>query len=213
MPIDVKICGLTTPDAVKAAVEAGADYVGFVFYGASPRCVLPGAAASLAVMVPDEVTRVGLVVDADDTTLESILRKVPLDMLQLHGDESPERVEEVKTNFGLPVIKAVALAEAADLSRARTYERSADMLLFDAMPPREADRPGGNARAFDWNLLGGENWAVPWMLAGGLDAENLEIAVKTSGAPAVDVSSGVESAPGVKDPEKIRVFMAKAATI
>ncbi len=213
MSIDVKICGLTTPEAVKAAVEAGADYVGFVFYGASPRCVLPGRAASLAAMVPDDVTRVGLVVDADDTTLESVLRKVPLDMLQLHGDETPQRVEEVKADFGLPVIKAVALSEADDLSRARTYEHSADMLLFDAMPPGAANRPGGNALSFDWNLLGGESWAVPWMLAGGLDAENLEIAVKTSGAEAVDVSSGVESAPGVKDPEKIRRFLAKAAGI
>ncbi len=213
MPIDVKICGLATAEAVKAAVEAGADYVGFVFYGASPRCVLPGRAASLVVMVPDDVSRVGLVVDADDTTLESILRKAPLDMLQLHGDESPERVEEIKTNFGLPVIKAVALSEADDLGRARIYEHSADMLLFDAMPPGAADRPGGNARTFDWNLLGGESWAVPWMLAGGLDAENLEIAVRTSGAEVVDVSSGVESALGVKDPEKIRAFMAKAAGI
>jgi phosphoribosylanthranilate isomerase len=213
MPIDVKICGLTTAEAVKAAVEAGTDYVGFVFYGASPRCILPGRAASLAVMVPDEVIKVGLVVDADDTTLESILRKVPLDMLQLHGDESPERVEEVKANFDVKVIKAVALSEADDLSRARIYEHSADMLLFDAMPPREADRPGGNALSFDWNLLGGESWAVPWLLAGGLDAENLETAVRASGAEAVDVSSGVESTPGVKDPEKIRRFLAKAAGI
>jgi len=213
MPIDVKICGLNTPEAVRAAVEAGADYAGFVFYGPSPRCVLPGAAASLAIMVPDQVVKVGLVVDADDTTLESILRKVPLDMLQLHGSETPRRVEEIKSNFGLKVMKAVPLSQASDLSRARVYESVADYLLFDAMPPKEANRPGGNALAFDWNLLGGEGWMVPWFLAGGLNADNLVEAVKTSGAEAVDVSSGVESVPGVKDPEKIRAFLAKAAGI
>ncbi len=210
MPVNVKICGLKTPDTLKAALDGGASFVGFVFYGPSPRCILPGPAASLAALVPDEVAKVGLVVNADDVTLESILRKVPLDILQLHGEESLERVGEIKRAYGLEVMKAVAVAGLDDLRAARAYQGVADSLLFDAKAPHDADRPGGNAKAFDWDLLAGEEWEVPWMLAGGLNVENLAEAVKITGADVVDVSSGVEDAPGVKSVEKIRAFLSLA---
>lgn len=213
MPVNVKICGLKTPDTLKAALDGGASFIGFVFYGPSPRCILPGPAASLAALVPDEVAKVGLVVNADDVTLESILRKVPLDILQLHGEESVERVGEIKRAYGLEVMKAVPIASADDLRSARAYQEVADSLLFDAKAPADAGRPGGNATAFDWELLAGEEWELPWMLAGGLDVENLAEAVKITGAEVVDVSSGVEDAPGVKNVEKIRAFLGLADTL
>jgi phosphoribosylanthranilate isomerase len=205
--VEVKICGLSTPDSVRAAVTAGARYIGFVFFPRSPRCVTPSIAAELGGFVRNNVTKVGLVVDAEDAALETIIAVANLDMLQMHGDETPERVVEVRKRFGLPVMKAVAIAGSDDLAVARTYEPVADMLLFDAKPPKGADRPGGNARAFDWPLLAGESWAVPWMLAGGLDPFNVEEAVRQSGATRVDVSSGVEDRPGVKDNDKIREFL------
>ncbi len=210
MTVEVKICGLSTPDSVKAAVRAGARYVGFVFFARSPRCVTPSFAAELGGFARNDITRVGLVVDADDETLEAIVANANLDMLQLHGDETPERVAEVRSRFGLPVMKAVPIAGPDDIAVAHSYEPVADMLLFDAKPPKDAVRPGGNAISFDWSLLSGESCSVPWMLAGGLDPRNVEEAVRKSGATRVDVSSGVEDRPGVKDNDKIREFLEAA---
>jgi phosphoribosylanthranilate isomerase len=210
MTVEVKICGLSTPDSVKAAVRAGARYIGFVFFARSPRYVTPSFAAELGGFARNGITRVGLVVDADDEALEAIVANANLDMLQLHGEETPERVAEIRSRFGLPVMKAVPIAGPDDLAVARTYEPVADMLLFDAKPPKGADRPGGNALSFDWTVLAGESWSVPWMLAGGLDPHNVEEAVRRSGATRVDVSSGVEDRPGVKDNDKIREFLEAA---
>ena len=210
MTVTVKICGLTSAEAVSAAVDGGAGLTGFVFYPPSPRFLAPAAAAALARLVPEGILKVGLVVDADDVFIDAILAAVPLDLLQLHGKESPERVAAVKARFGLPVMKAVAISGHADLETARAYEAIADRLLFDAVPPKDATRPGGNALAFDWALLKGAAWQCPWMLAGGLDAWNVAEAVRISGATAVDVSSGVEDAPGVKNVEKIKAFLVAA---
>ncbi len=211
MTVNVKICGLSTADAVAAAVDGGAALVGFVFFAASPRAVTPIEAKDLSANVPKSVTRVGLVVDADDATLADILAEAPLDLLQLHGDETPERVAEIKARFDLPVMKAVGIGSAADVARAREYEDAADRLMFDARPPEGAERPGGNALAFDWELIRDAGWRRPWVLAGGLTAANLAQAVAISGADTVDVSSGVEAAPGVKSLAKIREFLAVAA--
>ncbi len=212
MPEDVrvKICGLTRPADVSAAVSAGAAYLGFNFFLKSPRYVdLPGA-ASLAVEVPDGVAKVALVVDADDDMLDALTGSVPVDMLQLHGAEPPERVLAVKSRYGLPVMKVVGVATAADLPQLDTHARVADQLLVDAKPPPGADRPGGNAIAFDWNLIAGRRWPVPWMLAGGLTSDNVAQAIALTGARQVDVASGVESAPGVKDDALIRAFLRAA---
>ncbi len=212
MPVLAKICGLKSQAAVAAAVAGGASHVGFVFYPPSPRAVDLAAAAALAAAVPDGIVRVGLLVDADDHRIAEILATVPLQMLQLHGRETPERVRAVKDRFGLPVMKAVGIAEAADLAAAEAYCEAADWLLFDAKPPkRPGALPGGNARAFDWSLLAGRSWPVPWMLSGGLTADNLTAAVRATGARVVDVSSGVEDAPGQKNPAKIARFLAAAA--
>lgn len=210
MTLEVKICGVSTLPAVEAAVDGGARFVGFVFFPRSPRFVTVSQAAALVAAVPAGVAKVGLVVDADDETLAEIVETARLDLLQLHGKETPARVAEIRNRFGLPVMKAVAIAEAADVDRARAYENVADRLLFDAKPPKGATRPGGNALAFDWELIAGQSWHRPWMLAGGLDADNVEEAVRVSGASAVDVSSGVEDASGAKNPEKIRAFLAAA---
>jgi phosphoribosylanthranilate isomerase len=213
MPVDVKICGLSTSEAVTAAVEGGARFVGFVFFPPSPRSLTPARAAAVLASAPTGPVRVGLFVDADDALLADVLASVTLDMVQLHGAEPPARVAEVKARFGLPVIKAVPIAAADDLVPAREYEDAADMLLFDARPPEGANRPGGNARTFDWSLVRGREWRLPWLLAGGIDAENVAEAVHASGAPAVDVSSGVEDRPGVKNPTKIRAFLRIATTL
>lgn len=210
MTIDVKICGLTDEAAVAAAVEGGAAMCGFVFFPASPRNVTPEAARALTARVPEEIIKVGLVVDADDGLLEDIVATAGVGMLQLHGAESPERTAEIRERFALPVMKVLAVQGPGDIAAARAYEDIAERLMFDAKPPEGAIRPGGNARAFDWGLLQGETWSRPWLLAGGLRLENLELAVKTSGATAVDVSSGVEDAPGRKNVDKIRAFL-KAA--
>jgi phosphoribosylanthranilate isomerase len=209
--VAVKICGLSDEAAVRAAVAGGADYLGFVFYPPSPRAVSPAAAGRLCAAVPARVTRVGLFVDADDATIDAVLAAAPIDMLQLHGSESAERVADVKARFGRPVMKAVAVASAPDLEVASCCEAVADLLLFDAKPPRRPGAlPGGNGVAFDWGLLTGRRWRRPWLLSGGLTAELLPQAVRLSGARAVDVSSGVESRPGVKDLDKIREFLAAA---
>jgi phosphoribosylanthranilate isomerase len=207
MPPDVKICGLTTPEAVAAAVSGGARLVGFVFFPPSPRSLAPSQAAALTTAVPAGVTRVGLFVDADDAFIDAVLAEASLDMLQFHGHESVERVRDARRRTGLAVMKAISIAGPEDLETARAYEGVADRLLFDAKPPKGASRPGGNALAFDWELLGGRAWRLPWMLAGGLDAANVAEAMRISGARAVDVSSGVEDAPGVKNLEKIREFL------
>lgn len=213
MPVDVKICGLNDPDSIDAAVGGGAAMVGFVFFAASPRAIDPARQADLAGAVPAGIAKVGLVVDPDDAFLEDLLATARLDMLQLHGLENPERVAAVRSRFGLPVMKAVAIAGPKDIVLAADYEAVADRLLFDARPPRGATRPGGNAQAFDWRLLHDAEWSRPWLLAGGLDADNLERAVRTSGAGAVDVSSGVEESPGIKSPARIRAFLEVASRL
>ncbi len=213
MPIDVKICGLNSRESVAAAVEGGASFAGFVFFPASPRSLSPVAAAGLMAEVPPAVLKVGLVVDADDGLIEEIISRTSLDILQFHGQEPPGRVAEVKKRFGREVMKAIPISAPGDIAAARAYEQAADRLLLDARPPEGATRPGGNALAFDWELIAGETWSKPWLLAGGLDAGNVGEAVRISGAVAVDVSSGVEDAPGVKNPDKIREFLAVARKI
>ena len=213
MSIEVKICGLTDVAAVKAVVEGGAAMCGFVFFPASPRNLTPKEAAELTKGVPEGVIRVGLTVDADDALLAEIALVAKVDMVQLHGAETLARTNEVRERFGLPVIKVLAVQGPDDLAAAEAYQGVADRLMFDAKPPEDASRPGGNARAFDWRVLKNQTFALPWLLAGGLTAENLAEAVKTSGAVAVDVSSGVEDAPGIKNVDKIRAFLAAAAAL
>ena len=205
--VRVKICGLRTPEAVATAAAAGASYVGFVFYPKSPRAVTPQEARALAIEVPAGIAKVGLVVDADDALLDQIDRTVPLDMLQLHGSETPERVAEVRARYGLPVMKAVGIADAADVSRLDDFAGVVDQILVDAKPPTTGALPGGNGLSFDWRLIANRRWPTPWMLAGGLTARNVAEAVALTGARQVDVSSGVESAPGVKDHDLIRAFL------
>jgi len=213
MSVAAKICGISTEEAVAVAAAGGASYVGFVFYPPSPRAVNATRAAQLCAAVPG-VRRVGLFVDADDPTIAAVLDRAPLDLLQFHGHETPERVAEAKAHFRLPVIKAVAIAGPEDVAAASRYEEVADMLLFDAKPPRRADAlPGGNGLAFDWQLIAGREWKLPWMLSGGLNAALLPEAVRISGAGAVDVSSGVEHRLGHKDPAKIREFLEVARSL
>lgn len=214
MGVTAKICGLSTEEAVLAASDGGAAYLGFVFYPRSPRAVTPERAARLCAGVPAGIARVGLFVDADDRLIEAALAVAPIDILQFHGGESPERVAVAKRRFGRPVMKAVAIAGLEDVLDAARYENVADILLFDAKPPRRPDAlPGGNGLAFDWALIADRSWRTPWMLSGGLTAELLPEAVRISGAAAVDVSSGVESRPGVKDLDKIRAFLAAASAV
>lgn len=210
MDIRVKICGLRTAADVAAAAEAGAAYVGFVFFDRSPRHLTPEAARALAVDVPAGIAKVALTVDAGDAALDAIVGTVPLDMLQLHGRESPERVAEVRARYGLPVMKAVGLSGPEDLAALDLYQAVADQILVDAKPPKGAALPGGNGLAFDWRLLLGRVWRRPWMLAGGLTPDNVALAIRSTNARQVDVSSGVESAPGVKDARLIRAFIAAA---
>jgi phosphoribosylanthranilate isomerase len=211
MTLAAKICGLSSEAAVAAAVAGGAAYVGFVFYQPSPRSVSAERAGALCDALPAGIARVGLFVDADDAAIQAALDAAPLDILQFHGSESPERVAAARHRFGRKVMKAIAVAGPADVDAAARYEEVADLLLFDAKPPRRAGAlPGGNGLAFDWQLIAGRDWHVPWMLSGGLTAELLPEAVRISGATAVDVSSGVERRPGDKDPDKIRAFLAVA---
>ncbi len=213
MAVAVKICGLKTPEAVQAAVAGGARYVGFIFFSRSPRCVTLDDAARLAVAVPPGTDRVAVVVDADDRTLETILSRMPVEFLQCHGHETAERIEEIRHRFRIGVIKAVPVATTADLQAAEAYQDVADLLLFDSKAPAAADRPGGNALTFDWSLLGTRRWRRPWMLAGGINEENVLTAVRASGATALDISSGVEVAPGEKSIAKIRRFLAVTAEL
>ncbi|MBN8290677.1 phosphoribosylanthranilate isomerase [Rhodobacter sp. NTK016B] len=212
MPADVrvKICGLTRPQDIDAVVAAEAGYGGFVFFPKSPRNLSALQARPLALSVPPGLARVGLFVDPDDAFLDAVLAEVPLDILQLHGKESPERVQALRARHGLPVMKAVGVADEADLAALTTYGRVADMLLVDAKPPKNAHLPGGNGLAFDWRLIAGRRWPVPWMLAGGLTPANVAEAIALTGAKQVDVSSGVESAPGVKQADLIARFASAA---
>jgi phosphoribosylanthranilate isomerase len=208
--VRVKICGLRTEADVAAVAAAGAAYAGFVFFAKSPRNLSVAEARALALGAPEGLCKVALTVDADDATLDAIVEAVPLDMLQLHGHETPARVAEVKARYGLPVMKAMGVADEGDLAGLIEMSLAADQLLIDAKPPKGADLPGGNGLAFDWRLLVGRKWLKPWMLAGGLTPENVAEAVRLTGARQVDVSSGVESAPGVKDPAKIAAFVEAA---
>lgn len=208
--VRVKICGLTRAEDVAAAAEAGAAYLGFVFFPKSPRNVSVEQARALAIDAPIGVAKVGLLVDPDDALLDEIAAKVPLDIIQLHGRETPERVAEVRARMGLPVMKALGVATEADLEKVAAYGRVVDQLLIDAKAPEGAELPGGNGLAFDWRLVQGRRWPVPWMLAGGLTPESAGRAVSMTGARQLDVSSGVESAPGVKDAAKMRAFIAAA---
>jgi phosphoribosylanthranilate isomerase len=208
--IRVKICGLKTTADVAAVAASGAAYAGFVFFAKSPRNLTIPAARELALAAPVGLAKVALVVDADDAFLDAITEAMPLDMLQLHGHESPDRVAEVRARYGLPVMKAVGVADEGDLAAVFDYSLVADQILVDAKPPKNADLPGGNGLSFDWRLVAQRRWLRPWMLAGGLTPDNVAEAIRLTNARQVDVSSGVESAPGIKDAGRITAFV-KAA--
>lgn len=206
----VKICGLSTFETLDVALDAGADMVGFVFFDRSPRHLMLEAAAPLFARAKGQAARVALVVDADDDFLDTMVAELSPDLLQLHGKETPERVAGIRARFGLPVMKAVGIAVRADLAKIPAYAAVCDRLLLDAKPPPDAMLPGGNGVPFDWTLLDGFAPGVPWMLSGGLTPDNVAEAIRLTAASAVDVSSGVESAPGVKDMARIRAFIAAA---
>jgi phosphoribosylanthranilate isomerase len=206
----IKICGLSTAPTLAAALDAGADVVGFVFFEKSPRHLALGQAAELAQQARGKAKIAVLTVDASDEALRAIISAVAPDFLQLHGREAPARVADLKRMFKLPAIKAIGVSGASDLVAAHDYVDVADRLLFDAKAPKEARHPGGNGVAFDWGLLAGLDLPIPWLLSGGLDPDNVAEAIATTGVRGVDVSSGVESAPGVKDVAKIRTFIAEA---
>jgi len=208
----VKICGLSTPETVDACVAAGAAYVGFVFYPPSPRSVSPEIAQTLARRLPTGVRSVGLMVTPSDDELRDIVATVPLDVIQLHGNETPERVREIRNTVSMPVMKAVRIADSDDVDSAMAYVGVCDMLLFDARAPDNVVAlPGGNGLTFDWSLIKGRQWPLPWLLSGGLTPETVAEAISATGAPGVDVSSGVEDRPGVKSVEKIEKFIQNAA--
>lgn len=209
----VKICGLNSVETVEAAVAAGASMLGFVFYPPSPRAISPELATELVRRLPTGVKAVGLFVDPDDMWLEQVLSQVPLDIIQLHGNEAPDRVGEIKSYYPLPIIKAVNIGDAADLENILKYRHRADIILLDAKPPKNVTPmlPGGNGIAFDWTLLADLALPGPWMLSGGLDPHNVCEAVEITHARMVDVSSGVETAPGQKSPDLISDFLAQVA--
>lgn len=211
----VKICGLSTPESVATAIDGGADYLGFVFYPRSPRNVTPEQAALLAAPVPLSVQTVALTVDASDALLQTIIDTMGPAILQLHGHETPERVAEIRQRFGVPVMKVLSVAGPEDVAAAHAYEDIAELLMFDARPPKDMANalPGGNALRFDWTLLAGTSWKKPWLLAGGLTPDNVAEAIRISGAPGVDVSSGVEDAPGRKSIPLIQAFLKAAKTV
>ena len=211
MAVLCKLCGLKTLNDIEVASLAGAAYVGFVFFQKSPRNLDIQTAQRLALNVPVGIIKVALVVNASDILLDDIISTVGVDMLQLHGSETLTRVSEVRRRYGLPVMKAVGIANASDVQIAHSYAAVADQLLLDAKPFAGMDLPGGNGLSFDWGLLQGQNWSIPWMLAGGLTSENVAAAVKLSGAKQVDVSSGIEMSPGQKDPELMTKFIQNAS--
>jgi phosphoribosylanthranilate isomerase len=210
MPLTIKICGLTTPQALDVALDSGADLVGFVFFPPSPRNLGLELARTLGERVRGRAGKVALTVNANNHTLGDIVDALKPDMLQLHGKETPERVAVVRSRFGLPVMKALPIAERRDLSPIRQYAQVADRLIFDARAPQDATRPGGLGKPFDWTLLRGIDAGVPFMLSGGLDVGNVAEALRITRAPGVDVSSGVERSPGEKDLDKIRAFIRAA---
>lgn len=207
---EIKICGISTPAALDAAIGARADYIGLVFFGKSPRNVAPAQAAMLAARASGHARLVGLFVDPDPDFLAEVLATVPLNVVQLHGRESPAQAAAVAARHTIEVWKAIGIKTRADLAQADAYASAASRILFDAKPPAGSDLPGGNGLRIDWSILKGLRPALPWMLAGGLDPDNVAEAIAITGAPAVDVSSGVESAPGVKDVAKIAAFCAAA---
>ena len=215
MKVTAKICGINDPEAMRAAISGGASHVGLVFYPPSPRAVKPGEAMALSSVVPERVQKVGLFVDPEDDQIDKTLFVVKLDLLQLHGDETPERVRDLKQRTGKKVMKVIKVSEASDIARAEAYVRIADALMFDAKPPAgmKDALPGGNAVSFDWRILSGQKWPLPWMLAGGLHSGNVAEAVALSDAAIVDTSSGVEDTPGRKNVEKIAVFLGTVAEI
>lgn len=214
MRVEAKICGLTDPVAVETAMAGGARHFGLVFFTKSPRNIAPAAAAELSRMASTTTSVVGLFVDPSDAFLEEVVTQVPLDILQLHGRETPARVAEIRARWSTPVMKAISLATADDLAVVPAYEAVADRLLFDAkLPPGVLGLPGGNGLQFDWTLLAGRRFQRPWMLAGGLTPENVVAAVQATGAPAVDVSSGVEDRPGHKSPPRISAFLDALRTL
>jgi phosphoribosylanthranilate isomerase len=206
MPLDIKICGLKTPDAMAAAMAGGASHVGFIFFAKSPRYVTPADAGELRIAARGRAQAVAVTVDADDAALDTIVEAMQPDMLQLHGKETPERVSTVKARYGLPVMKAVALREAADLETIKPYLGTADRFLFDAKPPAGSELPGGNGVSFDWRILQQLDAGIDYMLSGGLNAANIGDALRLANPPGIDISSGVESAPGVKEPALIEQF-------
>jgi phosphoribosylanthranilate isomerase len=209
MTVEAKICGVGGLTDIECAAHAGARYVGFVFYPRSPRNLTPEQAGALAAATPSGIMTVALLVDPDDAAIDAVLEHARIDLLQLHGGESPGRIAAIKRRTGVAVMKAIKISDADDLEAATPYLGVADRLLFDAKAPATlaGAMPGGNALSFDWALLAGRAWPCPWMLSGGLDPDNVAEAIRVSGAPAVDVSSGVESAPGVKDPARIEAFL------
>ena len=213
MNIAIKFCGLTQKQDITAAAAAGADYVGFVFFEKSPRHVSLAAARALALDVPPEIVKVGLFVNPHDAELDAVVAHAPIDMLQLHGTESPERVSDIRARYGLPVIKAVGIGDANDVPALTTHSAVADQVLVDARAPEHSNRPGGNGVSFDWRLIADLHLPVPWMLSGGLTADNVAQAIRLTHARQVDVSSGIETAPGEKDPAKIAAFAAAVAEI
>ncbi|HSC19269.1 MAG TPA: phosphoribosylanthranilate isomerase [Rhizomicrobium sp.] len=208
--IEVKICGINSPQAADAAASAGADYAGLVFFPRSPRHVGYEQAVSLAARLRNRCRIVAVLVDPSDAEIEAAIAAARPDLLQLHGRETPVRAAAVRERFRIPVMKAIAVADAADLAPVPAFERVADMLLFDAKAPVSASRPGGHGAAFDWRLLQGRTFSRPWLLSGGLDVENVARAIRAGDAPGVDCSSGVETAPGVKSPQLIPEFVAVA---
>jgi len=213
MSLDVKICGIHSREALDAAVQGGASMLGFVFFPPSPRAVTLDEAAALMAQVPDGVQKVALMVNPNDYDVEAVCRQLPIDLIQLHGTESLNRTADIQAITGLPIMKAVGIAGADDIKQAHAYARICQRILLDAKAPKEARLPGGNAVSFDWRLIATESWAKPWMLAGGLNVDNLAEAVKISGARAVDTSSGVEDAPGHKSVKKIQDFLRRAASL
>lgn len=213
MSVSVKICGLKSEAAVTAAVAGGAAFAGFVFFEKSPRFLTPAAAGRLRAALPAHIPAVAVTVDADDDAIDAIVAGAAPDYLQLHGTENPARVAALKARTGLKVIKAIPVAGPGDLAPVADFDKVADLLLFDAKAGADDGRPGGNARRFDWSLVAGVITRAPFLLAGGLNAVNLKDAVAQSGARRVDVSSGVETAPGEKDPKLIAAFLEAAKTI
>ncbi len=213
MAVEVKICGIRDAEGLDAAIEAGADYIGFVFFPPSPRAVTPAGAAALSARQAGGPVRVGLFVDPTDEDLAATLAEVPLGLIQLHGEETPARAAAIRARFGLPVMKALGIGAPEDFAAVDAFAPVVDRFLFDAKPPPGGPLPGGNAQPFEWRLMAGRTVPKPWLLAGGLTPGNVAEAIRTAQAPGVDVSSGVERARGVKDPALIRAFIAAARAV